>query len=155
PAVRSLAALAAPFVFPLAVQLTLTWPDGGYRGRADRLLVRFVYVEAAAAAVVLAMFRDPLADVGCWSDCTDNVFLLPSFPGLARTVVAADRWFLVAATVPVAAAVIRRLADGSASGRRALLPVVVPGLALAGALAAHGVAASAVRVEDPTAPAFV
>ena len=53
-------------------------------GAAARALVLTVYLEAGLVAVALGLVRDPFFDPSCWANCTDNVFLLRSLPGLAR-----------------------------------------------------------------------
>jgi len=80
--VRSLAALSAPFLLPLAWHLVLAYPGGRQRGRAG---VGLIYGPTAVAALGIALFRDPLLDINCWSNCTDNSFLVAAHPSFAHS----------------------------------------------------------------------
>ena len=152
--VRSLGMLAAGFAFPLLVHLVLAFPGGQPRGAITRALILTVYLEAALAALGLALFRKPFFDPNCWANCTDNDFLVRSVPRLARAIEVADRWFTVAAaTALVAVCAWRRLRD-SGPARRMLLPVALPALLLAGAVIAHAAALQRTPLEDPSQPAF-
>jgi hypothetical protein len=121
PLVRSLGMLAAGFAFPLLFYLVLTFPGGRPPSAGTRALTWAVYLEAALAALGLALFRDPYIDPACWANCTDNVFLVRSLPALARAVTATDRWFTVAAATTLLA-VCTAASPGSwrASARRPL-----------------------------------
>ena len=105
---RSLAMLAAGFTFPLLLHLVVAYPSGRLRGAVARALVSVVYLEAALATLGRALFRDPFFDPDCWANCTDNLFLVRSLPGLARGIEVVDRWFTVAA----AAALVMVLGGG-------------------------------------------
>jgi signal transduction histidine kinase len=155
PLVRTLGMVAAGFTFPVLLHLVLSHPGGRLASTAARVLVGAVYVEAALAAVGLALFRDPYFDPGCWSNCTVNSFLVHSAPGLARGIQVVDRWFTVAAAVALAVICVGRLAAHSGPARRAIAPVALPAIALAGAVVAHVVALHWITVEDPTHPAFL
>jgi signal transduction histidine kinase len=152
---RSLGMVAAGFTFPLLVHGALAHPSGRLGSKAARALMVAVYAEAAVAAVVLALIRDPYFDPGCWSNCTVNTFLVPSMPSLARAVQMTDRWFLVAATAALATTLVWRLVRESGPARVALAPVAVPAMLLAGAVAAHSIALQAIPVEDPTDLSFL
>jgi signal transduction histidine kinase len=153
--VRTLGMVAAGFTFPVLLHLVLAHPGGRTRSTPARILVAAVYAEAALAAAGLALFRDPYFDPGCWSNCTVNVFLVHSVPGLARGIQLVDRWFMVAAAAALAAILVRRLALVSGPARRTLVPVALPAIALAGAVVAHTVALHRIPVEDPSHPAFL
>ena len=154
PLVRSLAMLAAGFAFPLLLHLVVAYPGGRLQGTAARTLVAAAYLEAAVVALGRALFRDPFFDPGCWANCTDNVFLLRSLPGLARAIEVADRWFTVAAAAALVALCAGRLLRASGPARRALLPVTLPAVLLAAAAIAHAVALQRRPLEDPSDPAF-
>ncbi len=154
PLVRSLAMFAAGFAFPLLLHLVVAYPSGRVRGAVARALVAAVYLEAALAALGRALFRDPFFDPDCWANCTDNLFLLRSIPRLARGIEVADRWFTVAAAAALVMVCARRLLRDSGPTHRALLPVALPAILLAGAVMAHTIALQGMPQEDPSAPAF-
>ena len=72
PLVRSLATAAALFATPLLLHVAA--------GSASRAL----YAAAAVGALGLALVHDPFLDPNCWSNCTDNVFLLHGDQSIAR-----------------------------------------------------------------------
>ena len=153
PLVRSIGMLAAGFVFPLLFYLVLTFPGGRLPATGTRALTWAVYLEAALAALGLALFRDPYLDPVCWANCTDNVFLVRSLPALARAVTATDRWFTVAAATTLLAVCAWRLARRGRA-RVVLVPIVLPAMVFAAATGAHAIALSRVPLEDPGNPAF-
>ena len=154
PVVRSLGMLVSGFTFALLAHIILAYPTGGVTSRNDRWLLRAVYLEAGLVAIGLALFRDPFFDLDCWINCTDNVFLVRSVPGLARAIVSADRWFTVAAAIALIVSVSWRLAAGSASARRALIPIVAPTVMLAGAIWGRVVGLWGTPIENPADPGF-
>jgi signal transduction histidine kinase len=154
PLVRSLGMLAAGLVFPLLLHLVVAYPSGRLHGAGARTLVLVVYLEATLAALGRALFRHPFYDPGCWANCTDNLFLLGSLPGLARAIEVADRWFTVAAAAALVALCAWRLLRDSGPARRMLLPVALPAVLLAAAAIAHAVALQRRPLEDPSDPAF-
>jgi signal transduction histidine kinase len=154
PLVRSVGMVAAGFALPLFMHLILAAPNGRLRGAAARALVLTVYLEAGLVAVALGLVRDPFFDPNCWANCTDNVFLLRSLPGLARAIESAHRWFIVLAAIALIIMIARRLLTDSGPARRALLPFALPAALLAGAVIAHAVVLLRTPVEDPSQPAF-
>ena len=154
PLVRSVAMLAALFALPLFVHVILTAPSGRLRGAAARALVLSVYLEAGLVAVALGLVRDPFFDPKCWANCTDNVFLLRSLPGLARGIESAHLWFTVLAAIALIIMIARRLLTDSGPARRGLLPFALPAALLAGAVIAHAVVLQRTSLEDPTHSAF-
>jgi signal transduction histidine kinase len=154
PLVRSVAMLAALFALPLFVHLILAAPSGRLRGAAARALVLTVYLEAGLVALALGLVRDPFFDPNCWANCTDNVFLLRSLPGLARGIESAHLWFTVLAAIALIIIIAWRLLTNSGPARRALLPFALPAALLAGAVIAHAVVLQRTPVEDPSQPAF-
>jgi signal transduction histidine kinase len=154
PLVRSLGMLAAGFTFPLLLHLVVAYPSGRLHGAAARTLVLAVYLEAALAGLGRALFRNPFFDPECWANCTDNVFLLHSFPRLAHWIELADRWLTVAAAAALAAVCSSRLLRDSGPARRVLLPVALPAILLAAAVIAHAIALQRPPLEDPSNPSF-
>jgi signal transduction histidine kinase len=154
PLVRTVGMLAAGFALPIFMHLILAAPSGRLRGAAARALVLAVYVEAGLVAVALGLVRDPFFDPGCWANCTDNVFLFRSLPGLARGIESAHRWFIVLAVIALIIMIASRLLTDSGPARRALLPFALPAALLASAVIAHAVVLERTSVEDPAQPAF-
>jgi signal transduction histidine kinase len=149
PLIPSLAMALGGFTFPLIVHLVLAYPAGRASSAPARALIAAAYAEALLAAAVLALFRDPYLDPGCLANCNVNVFLVRSLPSLARAAGLADRWFTAAAAVALIAICAARLVAGSRPARRRLLPVAVPAIMFAAAVAARAVALQKTTVEDP------
>jgi signal transduction histidine kinase len=141
--------VAAGFTFPLIVHLVLTHPTGRAGSKPARVLAAVVYAEALLTAAALALFRDPYFDPGCLANCTVNIFLVRSLPSLAHAVEIADRWFTAAAAAALIAVCAARLARASWPARQRLLPVHVPAIGFAVAVAARSVALQQTTVEDP------
>lgn len=154
PFVRSLGTVASGFTFALLFHLILGYPGAKVNSRVDRALILAVYLEATLVAIGRGLFRDPFFDPNCWSNCTDNVFLVLSLPGVAKHVVLFDRWFTVAAATALVALCLWRLATGSGSTRRALLPILPPTVLLTGAIWGRAVALRRTPLEDPSDPVF-
>jgi signal transduction histidine kinase len=154
PLIPSAAMVAAGFTFPLIVHLVLTHPTGRAGSAPARVLAAVVYAGALLAAAVLALFRDPYFDPGCLANCTVNVFLVRSLPSLARAVEFFDRWFTAAAAAALIAVCAARLVRASPPARRRLLPVAVPAIGFAAAVAARAVVLQRVTVEDPFSTAL-
>jgi signal transduction histidine kinase len=155
PLVRSLGMLVAGFVFPLLFYLVLAFPGGRPSPGVTRALAWVVGLEAALAALGLALFRDPYLDPACWSNCTDNVFLVRSVPALARAVGATDRWFTAAAAAALLTVCAWRLLARKRLARIVLLPVALPAIVFAAAIGAHAIALYRMPIEDPGIPAFM
>jgi signal transduction histidine kinase len=154
PLVRSIGMLAAGFVFPLLFYLVLAFPGGRLPATGTRALAWAVYLEAALAALGLALFRDPYLDPTCWANCTDNVFLLRSLPALARAVTATDRWFTAVVATMLLAVCAWRLLARRGRARVMLVPIALPAIVFAAATGAHAIALSQMPLEDPANPAF-
>jgi signal transduction histidine kinase len=155
PLVRSLAMLAAGFVFALLFHLVLAFPGGRPPSAAIRALVWTAYLEATLATLGLALFRAPGRDPTCWANCQDNVFLVRSSPTLTRTIEAADRWFIASAAAVLLAVCTWRLLTRRGVARVVLLPVALPAMIFAAASIAHAIALHWVPLEDPGTPALL
>jgi signal transduction histidine kinase len=152
--VRSAAMAAAPFFLPLLVHLVLASPGGHVSGRGGRSALGLLYGAAAVVALGRALFRDPFLDPYCWSNCTDNVFLVHADPGLADALGDAWLWTSVASGVLIAALVCRRLFAATPPARAAAWPLLVPAAFAALAQAAYAVALIAEPAEDPERALF-
>jgi signal transduction histidine kinase len=151
---RSVAMVAVPFLLALLVHLALAVPAGRVDGRRARLAVALAYLAAAFVAVGRALFRDPFFDRYCWSNCTDNVFLVHSDPALARALDDLWLWFSAAAGILLAAFACWRLLSATRAARAALWPVLVPGALAAAAMTASAVALLRDAAEDPQGGVF-
>jgi signal transduction histidine kinase len=154
PLVRSVGMLAAVFALPLFMHLILAAPNGHLRGAATRAVVLTAYLEAGLVAIALGLVRDPFFDPNCWANCTDNVFLLHSLPGLARGFESAHRWFTAVAAIALVIDIAWRLLTNSGPASRALLPFALPTALLAGAVMADAVVLQRIPLEDPSQSVF-
>jgi signal transduction histidine kinase len=100
-----------------------------------------------------ALFRDPFLDLHCWSNCTDNVFLVSAERGLVDAL--DNLWlpFTVVAGVLLAATCLWRVGSASRPARAGAWAVLVPASLAAGAEAAYAIALLQ-DPEDPTSAAF-
>jgi signal transduction histidine kinase len=134
--VRSVGAVVAPFLPALLLDLVATVAGG----RIARLGSDAVYASTAVVSVGRALFRDPFLDPRCWSNCTDNLFLVDADQGIARALDSALPRVTLAASVLVISFAAWRAVTASPAARQADLPLLVA-LALAGAAeAAYGLA---------------
>ena len=152
--VRSLGMIAAGLGFAFLVHLVLAFPYGQLASAATRALVVAVYAEAALSALVRALFRDPYLDSGCWDNCTANSFLVRGNPRLAHGIQLVDLWFTAGAALALAAFCVLRLGAATGPARRVLWPVLLAGIALGVATAAHSVAVESRPPESPRDAAF-
>ena len=151
---RSLGAVVAPFSLALVVHLGLSLPRGRIASRAARAAVAAAYAVAAVVSVGRALVRDPLLDLYCWRNCSDNVFLVHADPGVASALGDLRLWSVLVIGLGLAAVVARRLGSASEAARRVEAPLLVP-VALVGV--AEGVAALALLhtpLEDPARASF-
>jgi signal transduction histidine kinase len=146
---RSVAMVVAPFLVPLVLHLSVAVPTGTVHSRAHRILVAAAYAVTAAVSVGWALIRDPIRDLYCWSNCTDNSFLLRPEPDLSRSLT--DLWLRAATLigVTIVAVCVVRLVRASRAGRRSLLAVLVPIVAVAMTAAASAFLLIADRTERP------
>jgi signal transduction histidine kinase len=155
PLVRSLGILAAPFLVPVLAHLVLAAPTGRVHGRFRRTAVAATYGLTTLASVGYAISWDPFRDRYCWSDCTDNAFLLAGDPGRARLIEQAGLSVVIAVGVLAVVAATWRLATATVTARAVGWPITVPA-ALACALeAAYAVARLADPAEGPDRDLYV
>jgi signal transduction histidine kinase len=134
--VRSVAAVVAPFLPALLLDLVATVSGS----RVARLSSHVLYASTIVISVGRALFRDPFLDARCWSNCTDNVFLVDADQGTARALDSALPRVTLAAGVLMISFSTWRAVTASPAARRAELPLLVT-LAFAGAAeAAYGLA---------------
>ncbi len=80
--VRSIGELVRPLLPAVLLHMTAAQS----RRRWPAWAAAAAYVAACGVSVLRAAVRDPLLDAHCWSNCTDNVFLLHADPQLADAV---------------------------------------------------------------------
>lgn len=119
---RSLGALVAPLTLVFVLHLALAVPDGRVRSRTARVAVVAAYALVALLTVGRAAFRDPLLDLYCWRNCTDNSFLVHADAGIASALGDLLLWSELAIALGLVAFAWRRLLGATGPGRRALLP---------------------------------
>jgi signal transduction histidine kinase len=146
---RSVAMLVAPFGPALLLHLASSVGGGARGGGSLRRAVLLGYAVTAGYAALRAAVRDPFLDLYCWSNCSDNVFLVAARPGLARAL--DDLW-------PMAVILLSGVAVVIAVGRRPLphaapLCAAVVGAAVAEACGA--VLLMAQPMERPDDPRFM
>ncbi len=152
--VRSVGMLLAGVWLALLVHAVFAFPDGRLASRRARVLVAVVYAETAVVNVGRALFRDPFADVNCWSNCTANSFLVHAVPGVVRVLGRLDKGFPIALAAAFLGLTMWRMVTASSPARRLLTPVLAAGVAATGLAAAHAVAVVRAPLEDPLDPMF-
>ena len=154
PAVRSVAMVVEPFFLAFVVHLVHAAPGWRLRSKRARVAVAAVYACAGIVSVGRALFRDPFLDLHCWSNCSDNVFLLSAEPNVARALDAA--WLLVSFTAGsvMAVAAIWRIVTATGTARRALSPVLFPGALVGATIAARAFVLTRQPLEYPGNPVF-
>ncbi|HEX2360553.1 MAG TPA: histidine kinase [Jiangellaceae bacterium] len=143
---RSAGLLAAPFLVPLLGHLVLGRPGVHSSTAGGRRLLVTLYAGAVAVATARALFFDPFLDLGCWTDCPDNAFLLISDPQLTRIVRTVGLLFCLVGGVAVAVLAARQLWTNTAVGRRATGPVALP---LSASAACEAAVAAAMLFASP------
>ena len=152
PLLRSVAMVVAPFLAPLLLHLVLAAPTGRLASGAARAVVVALYVVAAVVSIGEALLRDPFLDRYCWSNCTDNVFLVRPEQEFVRWLQTGYLLSVVAGAVAVSALVVSRLA--STGGTRQVVLPAVAGVGVAVSLAVSAGALLLDRAENPEATSF-
>jgi hypothetical protein len=134
--------------------LALALPDGRVRAPGGRACVLAAYAIAAVVCVGLALFRDPLLDLYCWSNCSDNSFLIHADAGIAGRLDDLWLWSALAIALGLIAFSWRRLLGATAPGRRALLPVIGPALLVGASEATYAIALLQTSFESPDRAGF-
>ena len=150
PLARSIAMVAAPLFLPLVLRLLLAFPDGSPRSAPARLAVRGAYAAAGIASVGWALFHDPRFDPHCWSNCTDDSFLLSAQPAVARGLETAVIVLAFGLGTGIVAICAGRLARGTGTARRML----APGLIVGASAAAQAIALLRTPLEGPEFTVF-
>lgn len=161
PLARSVGALLSPLLLPALLHLVLVFPAGRLSGMFARSFAAAGWGGTLAITTVLALFRNPLQDLRCWRNCSDNnVFLLSADLTVARAAATTSFWLTAGLGLVAATWVARRLAVVSRAWRATTWMVMVPAALL---LLAQGAYATAVLVHadalranplEPTYPLF-
>jgi signal transduction histidine kinase len=154
PILRSLGALVTPFTLVFIFHLVLAAPDGRVRSPAARVGIVAAYVVVGCVTVARAALRDPLLDLDCWRNCTDNSFLIHSDAGLASALDQVMLWSALAIAFGVIAFGWRRLVGATGPGRRAMLPVIGPALLVFASEATYAITLLRTQLEDPDRTGF-
>jgi signal transduction histidine kinase len=154
PILRSLGALVTPFTLVFIFHLVLAAPDGRVRSPAARVGIVAAYVVVGCVTVARAALRDPLLDLDCWRNCTDNSFLIHSDAGLASALDQVMLWSALAIAFGLIAFGWRRLVGATGPGRRAMLPVIGPALLVFASEATYAITLLRTQLEDPDRTGF-
>jgi signal transduction histidine kinase len=149
PILRSLGALVTPFTLVFVFHLVLAAPEGRVQSPAARVGIAAAYTIVGCVTVARAVLRDPLLDLDCWRNCTDNTFLIHADAGLASALDQLMLWSALAIAIALIAFGWRRLVDATGPGRRAMLPIIGPALLAGGCEATYAVALLRTPLEDP------
>lgn len=146
---RSVAMIVAPFLLPFVVHLSVAFPTGRVSGRLARSLVAFAYGATASVSLAWALVRDPFFDRYCWSNCTDNSFLVRAEPDAVRSLTVLWLYFSLATALLLATTCARRLSRASHAARRILGPVLGPAALVAATQALYAGLLLADPAENP------
>jgi signal transduction histidine kinase len=159
PLARSVAAVAAPLVLPAAAHLGLAAPSGRASDSTSRRAAALGWMVTGGVSVGLALFRNPLQDLRCWSNCSaNNVFLLSGNLAVARALGGFWLWFSVVFGAAIVGMLVRRLSTATLAWRVAAAPVVgTAALVVAGqaAYAAMLIVHLGVLRDDAVEPAYL
>jgi signal transduction histidine kinase len=151
---RSLGAAAAPFALPLVLHLALSLPDGRLRSRISRAVTVGAYGVAGVVSIGRALFRDPLLDLYCWRNCSENSFLVHPDPGVASALGDVWLWSALAIALGLIAMAAHRLVGATAAARRVTMPLLGPVALIGASEAAYAVVLLSTPLEDPERTGF-
>jgi signal transduction histidine kinase len=151
---RSAGAVVAPFTLVFVFHLALAAPDGRVHSRAGRLAIVAAYVVVGCLTLGRALLRDPLLDLYCWRNCSDNAFLVHADAGVASTLDDLLLWSTLAIGLGLIGFGWRRLVGATGPGRRALLPIIGPALLVGASEATYAITLLRTPLEDPDRTGF-
>ena len=151
---RSLGAVVTPFTLVFVLHLVLAAPDGHVRLPAARVGITAAYVVVGCVSLGRALFRDPLLDLYCWRNCTDNSFLVHADPGIASALDELLFWSALVIALGLIAFGWRRLVGATGPGRRAMLPVIGPAILVGACEATYAITLLRTPLEDPDRTGF-
>ncbi|MBA3261994.1 MAG: hypothetical protein H0T69_05910 [Thermoleophilaceae bacterium] len=154
PILRSFGAVVTPFTLVFVFHLVLAAPDGRVRSSAARVGVVAAYVVVGCVTVARAVLRDPLLDLYCWRNCSDNSFLVHADAGIANALDQVLLWSALAIALGLIVFAWRRLVGATGPGRRAMLPVIGPALLVGASEATYAITLLRTPLEDPDRAGF-
>ena len=153
PLTRSIAMVIALLLAPLLLHLALAVPAGRLPSRPARAVILTLYVVAVVVSVGEALLRDPFLDRYCWSNCTDNVFLVRPEQEVVGWLQTGYLISFVAGAMAVGTMAVSRLARTGGAVRHVSLPAVTgAGVAVTLALSAGVLLLD--RAESPSETSF-
>ena len=152
---RSFGAALTPLTLVFVFHLVLAAPDGRVRSRAARLAIVAAYVVLGCLTLARALLRDPLLDLYCWRNCSENSFLIHADAGVASAVDRLLLWSALAVGLGLVGFGWRRLMRATGPGRRALLPIIGPALLVGASEATYAITLLRTPLEDPDRTGFV
>ena len=151
---RSFGAAITPLTLVFVFHLVLAAPDGRVRSRAARLAIVAAYVVLGCLTLARALLRDPLLDLYCWRNCSENSFLIHADAGVASAVDRLLLWSALAVGFGLVGFGWRRLIRATGPGRRALLPIIGPALLVGASEATYAITLLRTPLEDPDRTGF-
>ena len=152
---RSFGAALTPLTLVFVFHLVLAAPDGRVRSRAARLAIVAAYLVLGCLSLTRALLRDPLLDLYCWRNCSENSFLIHADAGVASAVDRLLLWSALAIGLCLVGFGWRRLMRATGPGRRALLPIIGPALLVGASEATYAITLLRTPLEDPDRTGFV
>ena len=151
---RSFGAALTPLTLVFVFHLVLAAPDGRVRSRAARLAIVAAYVVLGCLILARALLRDPLLDLYCWRNCSENSFLIHADAGVASALDRLLLWSALAVAFGLVGFGWRRLIRATGPGRRALLPIIGPALLVGASEATYAITLLRTPLEDPDRTGF-
>jgi signal transduction histidine kinase len=152
---QSRVAIAASFLVPVLAHIAVAAPTGRVTGTPRRTAVAAAYGLTTLFSVGYAITWDPFRDRQCWSDCTDNAFLLAGNPAGARLIEEARLATVVAVGVFTLIAVTWQFATATAIARAVGWPIALPAALASTSEAVYAAARLGDRAEGPERDLFV
>jgi signal transduction histidine kinase len=152
--IRSFGAALTPLTLVFVFHLVLAAPDGRVRSQAARLAIVAAYVVLGCLTLARALLRDPLLDLYCWRNCSENSFLIHADAGVASAVDRLLLWSALAVGFGLVGFGWRRLIRATGPGRRALLPIIGPALLVGASEATYAITLLRTPLEDPDRTGF-
>jgi signal transduction histidine kinase len=151
---RSVGAVLTPLTLAFVFHLVLATPDGRLHTPAARVGVVAAYAVFGCVIVARAVLRDPLLDLYCWRNCSDNSFLVHADAGIASALDQVLLWSALAIGVGLVGFGWQRLVAATGPGRRALLPIIGPALLVGASEATYAITLLRTPLEDPDRTGF-
>ena len=121
---------------------------------AARLAIVAAYAVVGCLTLGRAFLRDPLLDLYCWRNCSENALLVHADPGVASALEDVLLWSSLAIGLGLVAFCWRRLVGATGPGRRALLPIIGPALLVGACEATYAITLLRTPLEDPDRTGF-